>query len=116
MTDDLSRFLAYGSIEQTVHGVVIGYRLTLTRAPEVETMPYHRGEGLEQYSIRVAISSEQLVVTVDEWAGREDELQEQLRAWIPARADLRGSRLRREARRTDPWWREAWQRANPGRI
>lgn len=97
-----------------MHGVSVGYRLTLDRVPSITVTPYHRDPSLPKYSVRVSIGEDELVLTVEDWDGQSDEMAAHLLAWILERADLRGARMRRGARRPNPLWVAAWHVANPG--
>lgn len=76
------KYFQYQTLVHVVHGVTIGYRLTLKGVPDVETMPSTRDESLPEYSIGVTLGDHEVVLTVDEWGGRGEELDTWLRDWI----------------------------------
>ncbi|WP_263310023.1 hypothetical protein [Brachybacterium atlanticum] len=114
--DPLERYadhLTAVRIEQAVHSVTIGYRLTLTDAPPVKVTSWHNEPILERYTVRIHAGSDELVLTVAEWGSRTEEIGPFLRQWITDRAHLERSKLRKGCRRPDPYWVAAWRRAHP---
>lgn len=108
-------FFTSESLQNTVEPVTITHRLTLKGVPDAETVPSWREPSLPEDSIRVNLGDHEVVLTVDEWGGLDDELDAWLRAWVIeqvnfSRATLAGGRSRPEARWTRvlrgqaPWW------------
>lgn len=100
-------------IEQAVHSVTIGYRLTLAGAPPVDVTSWHQDSALERYSVRVRTGDDELTLTVPEWGTRLHEIGTYLRQWVTDRVHLEQSKLRKGCRRPDPYWVEAWRRTHP---
>lgn len=100
-------------IEQAVHSVTIGYRLTLSGAPPVDVASWHQDTSLEHYTVRVRTGGKELTLTVADWGSRTDEIGPLLRQWITERVHLEQSKLRKGCRRPDPYWVDAWRRAHP---
>lgn len=105
--------LAAEKIEQAVHSVTIGYRLTLTGAPPVDVVSWHQEPALERYAVRVLTGSDELTLTVSDWGSNPGEIGPYLREWILERVHLERSKLRRGSRRPDRYWVDAWRRAHP---
>ncbi|GAA1714312.1 hypothetical protein [Brachybacterium phenoliresistens] len=108
----LGEYRAHTTAQHVVHGVVIGYRLTLRRAPLVETTHSELDATLPPGRIRVAAGEHELIICSMAWDGRWDELDGHVRGWILEHVDLRGVPLT-STRRRDPLWRAAWRDANP---
>lgn len=108
----LDEYHAHTVAMQVVHGATISYRLTLPRAPRVETTHSELDPSLPPGHIAVTAGDHRLVIRSMDWVGREGELDEHVRSWILEHVDLRGVRLV-SVRRRDPRWRAAWRDANP---
>ncbi|UQN30505.1 hypothetical protein [Brachybacterium kimchii] len=106
-------YLAAQELQRSVDSVLIAYRLTLSRAPEVESIPSFREPSLPDHSIRVRCGDDSLTLLAREWSDRMDEVRPFLREWIRARAPLENARLRPRSRRRDPFWVEQWRKAHP---
>lgn len=117
VTDDPSTryadFFAAERMEQVISAVVIAYRLTLTRAPRVETTPWRHDDTLPEYAIRVHTSDHEIILHVTDWGDHPDELRTMLRQWIRDHVRLEQARINARARRVDPYWRDAWRAAHP---
>jgi len=98
--------------QHVIHGVTISYRLTLRRAPLVETTHSELDASLPPGHHRITTGDHELVIRSADWAGRDAALEAHVRRWILAHVDLRGVPLT-SARRRDPQWRAAWRDANP---
>ena len=105
--------LAAEKIERAVHSVLIGYRLTLAGAPPVEVISWHQNPALEHYTVCVRARDDELTLTVPDWGSRTDEIGPFLRQWITERVHLEQSKLRKQSRRPDPYWVDAWRRTSP---
>lgn len=103
---------AHTTAQHVIHGVVIAYRLTLSRAPLVEVTHSELDPSLPPGRHRVTTGDHELIIRSMDWAGRDAALDAHVRAWILEHVDLRGVPLM-NARRRDPQWRAAWREANP---
>ena len=103
---------AHTTAQHIVHGVTITYRLTLRRAPAVETTHSELDPSLPPGHIAISAGDHRLVIRSMDWDDRWDALDGRVRAWILEHVDLRGVLLT-SVRRRDPRWREAWRAANP---
>lgn len=109
------RFFQHQTLVHVVHGVTIGYRLTLTGVPDIETMPSTRDESLPEYSIRVTLGDHEVVLTVDEWGGRGEELDTWLRDWIVERVSWTRAGVASGCRHRDPGWMRVLRERGPWR-
>ncbi len=109
------RFFAFESMQTTVSTVTIGYRLTLRGVTPIETMPSTRDESLPEYSIRVTLGDHEVVLTVDEWGGRGEELDTWLRDWIVERVSWTRAGVASGRSRKDPGWLRVLREQAPWR-
>lgn len=109
------KYFQYQTLVHVVHGVTIGYRLTLKGVPDVETMPSSRDESLPEYSIRVTLGDHEVVLTVDEWGGRGEELDTWLRDWIVERVSWTRAGVASGRSRKDPGWLRVLREQAPWR-
>lgn len=112
--DDIAEYRASQHAEQVISGILIGYRLVVSGGTEVAMVPWHRDPSLPRYTVRVVAGDESVVIAARDWAGRGEDLEAYVRAWLLERVQLAGTR-RGHGRRRDPWWARVWRRANPGR-
>lgn len=111
--DRYADYRAAVKIEQAVHSVTIGYRLTLSGAPPIEVASWHQDPTLERHCLLVRAGGDELTLTVAEWRTRPEEIRPFLREWISERVHLEQTKLRSRSRRPDPYWINAWRRAHP---
>lgn len=99
---------------QTVHGVVITYRLALN-GPAVTVVHSEIDPELPPHSVRVRTGEHELLIDSADWINRRAELDAHVRAWMLEHLDLRATRPRTAARRYDEQWMSARRAANPVR-
>lgn len=107
-------YFAHQRAMQTVHGVVIGYRLALN-GPAVTVVHSELDGSLPPHSVRVRTGEHELLIDSADWINQRAELDAHVRAWMLEHIDLRAARPRARARRHDVEWMFAWRAANPGR-
>lgn len=107
-------YFAHQRTIQTVHGVVITYRLALI-GPTVTVVHSELDPALPPHSVQVRAGVHELLIDSADWVGRRTELEEHALAWLLEHVDLRAARPRTAARRYDEVWLRAWRDANPGR-
>ena len=107
-------YFAHQLAVQTVHGIVVRYRLALI-GPRVDVAHSELEPTLPEYSIRVRAGGAELLIDSADWVGRRAELDALVLAWLLEHVDLRAARPRPAARRCDEVRMQAWRDANPGR-
>lgn len=109
------RFFYCGQMQHTVEYVTISYRLALRGVTPVETMPSWREPSLPEDSVRVTLGDHVVVLTVDEWGGRDDELDAWLRAWIVERVSFSRASLASGRHHKDEGWMRVLRERGPWR-
>lgn len=107
-------YFAHQRTIQTVHGVVITYRLALI-GPTVTVVHSELDPSLPPHSVRVRAGEHDLLIDSADWIDQRAKLDAHVRAWLLEHIDLRAARLRPAAHRYDEEWMRAWREANPGR-
>lgn len=85
-----------------------------TGGPRVEYTNCYRDDTLPVASCKLTVRDAVLVVTLEQWRGRLDELKVHVREWVAGQVNLQGLRTL-PRRRRDPEWMRLWREANPGR-
>lgn len=111
---DYELYFAHQRTIQTVHGVVITYRLALN-GPAATVVHSELDQDLPPLSVRIRAGGYELLIDSADWIDRRAELDAHVRAWMLEHIDLRAARPRTAARRYDEQWMQAWRDANPGR-
>ena len=107
-------YFAHQRTVQTIHGIVVRYRLALI-GPRIDVAHAELDPTLPEHSIRVRVGDAELLIDSADWVGGRDELDAYVLAWFLEHVDLRAARPRPAARRYDEVWMRAWREANPGR-
>lgn len=107
-------YFAHQRAVQTIHGVVVRYRLALI-GPRIDVAHSELDPALPAHSIRIRAGEAELLIDSADWVGRRAELDAHVLGWLLEHVDLRAARPRPAARRYDEVWIRAWRDANPGR-
>lgn len=107
-------YFAHQHAVQTVHRVVITYRLALN-GPGITVVHSELDPSLPARSVQIRTGEHELLIDSAGWIGRRAELDAHVRAWMLEHIDLHTARPRTASRRYDEQWISAWRAANPGR-
>ncbi|QPR38235.1 hypothetical protein [Brevibacterium casei] len=109
----LTTYQDFKTLCSAVSGEYIRFYLT-TGCDAVTYTHSQNTRGLPRYScLLTAEDGATLLLELDEWIGRMDEVSASVRAWLAANASLRGCRPNRSHYAGDSYWRRQWQLANP---
>ena len=107
------RYLDFKALCSDVCGEYIRFYLT-TGCDQIRYTPSQITEGLPSYSCRLSsVDGHVLVLPLDDWRERMDEVRPLVRAWLEEHSELRGCRPEKSHYQGDPYWFAKWQEANP---
>ncbi len=108
----LDRYKAFKSLCAAVSGEYIRFGLT-TGCEDISYTHSQRTDGLPNYSCRLeAADGAALMLELDEWRGRLDEVRVLVRSWLGEHSNLRGCKPAQTRYGGDEYWRTQLQRAN----
>lgn len=109
------RYVALRDLQDAAGAVVAGYKHSVAGGTPCDTTHSATDPSLPPESVQITVGDERLTLTVHEWINQLDTAPGYIHAWLSARVHLEGAKVRAGRRGPDPYWREAVQRANPGR-
>ncbi|WP_309131462.1 hypothetical protein [Brevibacterium sp.] len=108
----LNRYRAFKSLCAAVSGEYIRFSLT-TGCGDVSYTHSQRTEGLPNYSCRLeARDGAVLMLELDNWRGRPDDVRRVVRKWLGEHSNLRGCKPAQTHYGGDEYWRTQLQHAN----
>ncbi|MCF2587139.1 hypothetical protein [Brevibacterium sp. UCMA 11752] len=109
----LSRYQDFKSLCSDVSGEYIRFYLT-TGCEQISYTHSQNTEGLPNYSCRLtAEDGTVLLLPLDDWRHRMEEVPGLVRTWLQEHADLKGCKPSKSHYQGDRYWFEQWQLANP---
>lgn len=109
----LVKYRDFKSLCSDVSGEFIRFYLT-TGCEQITYTHSQISEGLPTYSCRLtSADGAVLLLDLDDWRSRMDEVPPLVRSWLGDHSDLRGCTREQSRYQGDPYWFKRWQQANP---
>lgn len=109
------RYVALRDLQDAAESVVASYRRSVEGGTRCVSTHSALDSSLPFESVRIIVGDEVLTLTVDEWNDQLDFAPAYVHSWLSSRVHLEGAKVRRTGRGPDTYWRDAVERANPGR-
>lgn len=107
------RYRNFKTLCSYVCGEFIRFYLT-TGCDQISYMHSQITEGLPNYSCRLtSVDEAVLLLPLDDWGERMDEVRPLVREWLGEHSDLKGCKPEKSHYQGDPYWFTRWQEANP---
>lgn len=109
----LVKYRDFKTLCSFVSGEYIRFYLT-TGCDQIAYTHSQITEGLPTYSCRLtSIDGAVLLLDLDDWRRRMDEVPLLVRSWLGEHSELRGCSREESRYQGDPYWFKQWQQANP---